>query len=485
MTDRLHRSRLADLAPILAILGDLFVGFICQTAAFWIRFRSGLIAYDVRWWRVGGDPSATQFGGYWQHFIPGAVLLIALLVRQGLYQRRAIVGARQQSWIMIKVCALWFVAYLGLSLFFRISPSVSRIYVIIAGCLLIPALHLWRRGLSRTLLQSRFAEAFRQKVAVVGWSDSAARLVIGNPANPALAPDLREIEFVGCLPIPDAPAQPPAELPHLGTMDQLPAVLSRTRVDVVLLADTSVSNDQVVRLIDHCEQRHVSFKVMPSYFQIMVSCLKMEVWNGVPLFGVANLPLNRLSNRFLKRTVDIVGALVGLAIFSPVMAYAAWRIRRESPGPVLFRQARVGLLGRQFTMLKLRSMRLDSDRADNASQSTLRDDPRLLNIGKALRRWNIDELPQFWNVLAGDMSLVGPRPERSYHSDLLSRQIPHYNARYSSKPGMTGWAQVNGWRGDTDLVQRIECDLWYLEHWSLWLDFSIMFRTLFNYRNAY
>ena len=157
----------------------------------------------------------------------------------------------------------------------------------------------------------------------------------------------------------------------------------------------------------------------------------------------------------------------------------------ESPGPILFRQERVGRGGRRFRMLKLRSMRLDADKQDHLSQSTLRDDPRLLRIGAFIRRWNLDEVPQFWNVLTGDMSLVGPRPERTFHSEKLSHEIPHYNARLMSKPGITGWAQVNGLRGDTDLTERVRYDLYYLENWSLLLDFQIMFQTFISRKNAY
>jgi lipopolysaccharide/colanic/teichoic acid biosynthesis glycosyltransferase len=136
-------------------------------------------------------------------------------------------------------------------------------------------------------------------------------------------------------------------------------------------------------------------------------------------------------------------------------------------------------------MYKIRSMRPDAALVEHASQSTLREDPRVLRIGKFMRKWNIDELPQFWNVLMGDMSLVGPRPERSYHVGVLSGQIPHYNARHAAKPGITGWAQVNGLRGDTDLSERVRCDLWYLENWSVWLDFQIMAMTFLSRKNAY
>ena len=136
-------------------------------------------------------------------------------------------------------------------------------------------------------------------------------------------------------------------------------------------------------------------------------------------------------------------------------------------------------------MFKLRSMRIEADKLDHLNQSTQRNDPRMLNVGPVMRGWNLDELPQFWNVLVGQMSLVGPRPERTYHSEKLSRIIPHYNARLMIKPGMTGWAQVNGLRGDTDLGERVRFDLFYLENWNLWLDFQIMVQTLIWRKNAY
>jgi lipopolysaccharide/colanic/teichoic acid biosynthesis glycosyltransferase len=187
----------------------------------------------------------------------------------------------------------------------------------------------------------------------------------------------------------------------------------------------------------------------------------------------------------LKRTVDLIGAVVGLVLSAPIMAVVGTLIVLESPGPILFRQERVGRGGRRFGMLKLRSMKLGSDKADHLSQSTLRDDPRLLRIGAFIRRWNVDEVPQFWNVLVGHMSLVGPRPERTFHSEKLSYEIPHYNARLMSKPGITGWAQVNGLRGDTDLTERVRYDLYYLENWSLMLDFQIMVQTFLSRKNAY
>jgi lipopolysaccharide/colanic/teichoic acid biosynthesis glycosyltransferase len=180
-----------------------------------------------------------------------------------------------------------------------------------------------------------------------------------------------------------------------------------------------------------------------------------------------------------------VGAIVGLILSVPIVLGCGMLIVLESPGGIIFGQERVGRRARPFRMLKLRSMKKGAEREDHLSQSTQRDDPRVLRIGRFMRRWNLDEVPQFWNVLFGDMSLVGPRPERPFHSDRLSQEIPHYNARYTAKPGMTGWAQVHGLRGDTDLVERVRFDLFYLENWSLWLDFQIMAQTFLRRKNAY
>jgi lipopolysaccharide/colanic/teichoic acid biosynthesis glycosyltransferase len=210
----------------------------------------------------------------------------------------------------------------------------------------------------------------------------------------------------------------------------------------------------------------------------------LEILHGVPLLGISELPLDQLQNRLLKRVTDIFGSLVGLLLSAPAIFACGLLIYLESPGPIFFSQERVGRNGTRFKMFKIRTMRVGAERTDHVNQSTLRDDPRLLRTGKWMRRWNLDETPQFWNVLNGDMSLVGPRPERTVHSNKLSNEIPHYNARYVCKPGMTGWAQVNGYRGDTSLVERVRFDLFYLENWTARLDFQIMFQTFLRYENA-
>ena len=184
-------------------------------------------------------------------------------------------------------------------------------------------------------------------------------------------------------------------------------------------------------------------------------------------------------NSLLKRLVDIAGAAIGLVLSFPMLWVFAWRVYRESTGPVFFSQWRVGRCGRVFKMFKLRTMKSGAEREDHLYPSTTRDDPRLLRIGKLMRRLNVDEVPQFWNMLRGEVSLVGPWPERPGHSAILQGQIPQYTERCASKPGMTGWAQINGLRGATSLKGRLRCDLFYLEHWSLLLDLKIMTQPLF------
>jgi exopolysaccharide biosynthesis polyprenyl glycosylphosphotransferase len=216
----------------------------------------------------------------------------------------------------------------------------------------------------------------------------------------------------------------------------------------------------------------------------MIAGLHLETISDVPVLGVAEGPLVDPINRVLKRAVDIVGALVGLAISAPLLGVFGGLVYLESPGPIIYRQTRTGRRGRMFKILKIRSMRLDAE-AQGGAQWAKKGDDRRLKIGAFMRATNIDEVPQFWSVLKGEMSLVGPRPERPELIAKFQDEIPHYNARHSVKPGMTGWAQIHGLRGDTDLTERVRYDLYYIENWTLLGDFWIMLKTFQNRQNAY
>jgi exopolysaccharide biosynthesis polyprenyl glycosylphosphotransferase len=224
--------------------------------------------------------------------------------------------------------------------------------------------------------------------------------------------------------------------------------------------------------------------MVPDIFRVLTSDVAIRNVDGVPLLGVGRWPLDHFWNRVAKRAEDMVGSLVGLVVSCPVILVAMMVIKRQSPGPVFYRQERCGENGRVFALYKLRTMHLDAEEHTGPVWA-VEDDPRRIPVGRFLRQFNLDELPQFWNVLKGEMSLVGPRPERPHFVEQFREDISRYMWRHVSKPGMTGWAQVNGLRGNTSIKERIKYDLYYLENWSLAFDFKILIRTFFSRDNAY
>ena len=472
----------AERVTCIAAAGDALMVAVGLWFGYWLRFRSGWVPVRETWWTSGGDVDARDLGSYIPLMAFGAVLLMLTYGWVGLYRPGNLLRWRRVAMVVSKATGVWLLVYLAGSLVLKFSPPISRIYAVSSAMGALLAMLAWRGFLAGRLRSQPVVDRLRQKVCFLGWNAAAGRL-----ARAIDQDGVHPYGIVGWISLGDGAGADESDGGHrkLGRVEELEAVLVREGVDILIVVDLDRVQARIIEVANLCERLLVQFKVIPSYFQILVSQLHLETVSSVPILGVSELPLQRIGNRALKRLVDIVGALVGLALSSPIMVVVGVLILRESPGTIFFRQERVGRGGRRFPMLKLRSMKLGSDKADHLSQSTLREDPRLLRIGAFIRKWNLDEVPQFWNVLKGDMSLVGPRPERPYHSEKLSREIPHYNARLMSKPGITGWAQVNGWRGDTDLVERVRCDLYYLENWNVLLDFQIMIQTFFKRDNAY
>jgi exopolysaccharide biosynthesis polyprenyl glycosylphosphotransferase len=265
-------------------------------------------------------------------------------------------------------------------------------------------------------------------------------------------------------------------VPVLGGMDDIPELIVEHDIEEVIIGRPELSHQEVLAIISRCERGQVGIKIFPDLFQIIATELSIGDLGGLPLLNVRDIALRgwRLT---LKRVVDVVGSALGLIVLSPFLMLVAVIIKLDSPGPVFYAQQRMGLDARPFWCLKFRSMRTDAEL--NGPGWTTEDDPRVTRIGKLIRRLSIDELPQFINVLLGDMSLVGPRPERPVYVEQFRHSIPRYMDRHREKAGMTGWAQVNGLRGDTSIAERLKYDLWYIENWSLWLDFKIILRTIF------
>ncbi len=276
-----------------------------------------------------------------------------------------------------------------------------------------------------------------------------------------------------------------AGVPVIGTVRDIGPVLDERKVDQVVIALPIEDQPLVKNLMEELAVRTVDVKVVPDLYQYVTLCGGLEEFGGLPIISLQGGPLHGW-NLVAKRAFDIIFSLFALVVMAPVMLVTAILIKLTDGGPVLYRQERMGMDGRTFHMLKFRTMRVDAE--PDGARMAVEDDPRTTPIGRWLRRLSIDELPQFFNVLVGDMSLVGPRPERPVFIEEFKRQIPKYHLRHKVKAGITGWAQINGLRGQTSIQKRIEYDLYYIENWSLLLDLKILVRTAlggFLSKNAY
>ncbi len=265
-------------------------------------------------------------------------------------------------------------------------------------------------------------------------------------------------------------------IPYLGNFKQVSKHFQTALPDEVLIMLSDRSQPQMQHLISICERWGVKFSIIPEMFSSFSSRIYISSFDGIPVMSIRKVPLDRTLNKFVKRMLDIVVSLLMLIILSPLMLITALIIRLGSPGKVIFRQERVGLGQRPFIMYKFRSMREETESDISATE---KNDPRCTPFGKFIRKFSIDELPQLWNVLKGNMSLVGPRPEIPFYVNEYRKSVPLYMVKHYVKPGITGWAQVNDLRGsDTSIEQRIKYDIYYIEHWSILFDIKILFRTL-------
>jgi len=264
-------------------------------------------------------------------------------------------------------------------------------------------------------------------------------------------------------------------LPVLGATRDISKIIEDERVDEVIIGMPEVSHQEILAIIANCERERVAIKVFPDVFQIMAAEVSIDDLNGLPLLSVRDVALHgwHLS---IKRGMDVLVGSILLVLASPIMMLVALLIKLDSPGSVFYAQERMGLDGKPFLILKFRSMRTDAEEGESPGWTT-QDDKRRTRLGTFIRRFSIDEMPQFINVLLGDMSLVGPRPERPIYVEQFKQSIPRYMERHREKAGLTGWAQINGLRGDTSIIERTKYDLWYIENWSILLDLKIILRT--------
>ena len=273
----------------------------------------------------------------------------------------------------------------------------------------------------------------------------------------------------------------------LGRIANLNVILPENKLDEIAITLGLSEYYRLEEIVALCEKSGVHTKFIPDYNKIIPTKPYTEDILGLPVINIRYVPLNNTFNAMIKRAMDIVGSICGIIVTSPLMLLMCLLIKLTSPGPLIYKQERVGLHNRTFRMYKFRSMEIQPE-SEEKKAWTVKNDPRVTGIGKFMRHTSIDELPQLFNILKGDMSLVGPRPERPFFVEKFREEIPRYMVKHQVRPGLTGWAQVNGYRGDTSIRKRIECDLYYIENWSIGFDVKIIFLTFFKgfiNKNAY
>ncbi|MEM9481870.1 MAG: sugar transferase [Verrucomicrobiota bacterium] len=455
----------------LAFAGDLIIVALALVAAHFVRFEVLMESSYLYYFPLSG---------YLGHILFGTILMMVLLVNFRLYQGYKLLSYRRTYTVIGKATFSWVLLYLAISLILKFDPPISRFYSLLGFVFAFAGLLVWRWFFHAIIRTESIASQLRQRAVFVGWSaecERAMHLFGEGRGHP--------IEIVGVIEPPSGEweCKPPKEVEILGSFENCRDSIHTANADLLIVADMDLKRDEMVELSLLCEKELLEFKMIPSCFQVLLSGLNLESISGVPVLGISKLPLHSTLNHFVKRAVDIVGSIFGLLMSAPIIAIFGLLIYLESPGSVFYRQRRLGRNGKHFDIIKLRSMKLDAEADGKVGWST-QDDPRRLKIGSFMRKWNIDEIPQFWNVLKGDMSLVGPRPERPELIEQFKHEIPHYNARMNIKPGITGWAQVNGLRGDTDLTERVKFDLHYIENWNVVFDFQIMAMTFFKREGA-
>jgi Undecaprenyl-phosphate glucose phosphotransferase len=401
---------------------------------------------------------------------------LALLWHFGMYQSRRMATVYADFGIILKT-SLTGLVILGALAHFVPALQPTPHFLVWFAALTMFVLTIARLGVRFALRELRRRGHDLKNLLLVTSPENGARLreKIGERAHYGYR-IVRHLEYST-----DDPAQ------TVQLLAEFPGALDQDRVEDVILALPAEARVLTARLVNVCEARGVNVRLVPDLFPLIQSENQVDLLDGIPLINVHLYPTEQLGYLVLKRAFDIMVSLAVLILISPLLLLVAVLVKATSRGPVLFAQERVGLNGRKFRMLKFRTMRIDAEN-NSAPGWTRPNDVRVTSLGRWLRRSNLDELPQFWNVLKGDMSIVGPRPERPHFIARFREEVPNYMLRHYVKCGITGWAQVNGWRGDTSIRERVAHDLYYLQHWGWALDMKILFWTVtraFFHPNAY
>ena len=456
-------QRRRQIQVALQLVGDVLATSIAILLAYWLRF-------DVQVHPV--TKGLPPFEMYLRLIPVTAVMWPTVFYFQGLYQRRRLRSRFDELLRVVLAVMLATILLTAFLTFYRPSDfTYSRLFLPIFAVIDTVLVSVSRYLISDILRRVRRSGGNLQKVLVIGAGELGKRLVKSLEAH-------REYGFsiVGYLD--DDPGKQQRGIhgvPVLGTTEDLEDIAEEHSIDQVMIALPMSAHHRIVQLIRRSGQLLVEIKVIPDLLQYYVVRAGTEELDGLPIINLTQIPLEGW-NQIVKRIFDIIGASALLLVVGWTFPIIAWLIKREDAGPAFYSQVRMGMDGRSFKLYKFRSMAIDRD-TGGQGQWTRTDDPRVTKIGAFLRRYNLDELPQLYNIIRGDMSLVGPRPEQPEFVDRFKHRYPEYQARHRVRAGLTGWAQVNGLRGDTSIRQRVVHDLYYIENWSLALDLKILWRT--------
>ncbi len=452
---------------------DAAVMVLSYALSWYIRFRSGLFELDPWYF------SLREYMNMLVFIVPGYLILYYAFQ---MYTPKRVQGRRLEAWHIVQANAIGLMAFIALLYLMKQSDRYSRTMIFVFFFVNV-FMEVLARNLVRMVLRKARKNGYNQKhMILVGYSRAAEQYIDRIRANPSWGYSIRGIlddhqprgmEYKG--------------VKVIGSIDNLLIILPQNKIDEIAITLGLDEYHKLEYIVNMCEKSGVHTKFIPDYNNIIPTKPYTEDILGLPVINIRHVPLNNMLNKFIKRAVDLFGAIVAVVLFSPVMLITAAAIKLTAPGPLIFKQERIGLQNKPFYMYKFRSMVIQKE-SDEKKGWTTKDDPRVTPVGKFIRKTSIDELPQLFNVLKGDMSLVGPRPERPLFVEKFKEEIPRYMIKHQVRPGLTGWAQVNGYRGDTSIRKRIEYDLYYIENWTLGFDFKIIILTFFKgfvNKNAY
>ena len=461
----------------LQVVLDGVVVILSYALAWWLKFSSGFVDREV---------GVLSFEFYMRALLLIVPLYLLLYYAFNLYTPKRVQGRRLEfSNIVISNTVGLLILLAGFFIGLSYSEELKNFsrsmffYFFLINIVLEEMERLWIRAFLRSIRK----KGYNQKhILLVGYSKAAEQYIDRIRQNPQWGYQVR-----GILDDNIARGTMYKGVKVIGSIGNLAYILPENKLDEIAITLGLEEYYKLGKIVAECEKSGVHTKFIPDYGNIIPTRPYTEDLMGLPVINIRYVPLSNTFNAMVKRMTDIVGSLICIVIFSPVMLVSAALVKATSKGPLIFKQERVGLHNKPFWMYKFRTMYVQTEEEEKKGW-TQKNDPRVTSVGKFLRKTSLDEFPQLFNVLKGDMSLVGPRPERPQYVEKFREEIPRYMIKHQVRPGMTGWAQVNGYRGDTSIKKRIEHDLYYIENWSLGLDMKILFLTVFKgfiNKNAY